>query len=778
MKGRSMKTSLFLCSFAVIVSLIGGCATLTDKPGQPVGQRPLLIAEDGLPRMTIVISAAAPAATRYAAEELQRFLKQMTDSELSLVTDDAPRAPAEILVGESRRLRDMNILIDYKALGKEGYVIRTRWPNILIAGGEPRGTLYGVYGFLEDHLGCRWFTPDVSVIPKARVLAVFPMDEVRIPVLEYREPFVMECFDGDWAARNRMNSFAARLEEHHGGKITYHGFVHTFEGLLPPEKYFEEHPEYYSLVNGKRLKERSQLCCTNQEVMALVTEEVRRRMAEHPEATVFSVSQNDWYNYCECPACTAMAEAEGSQMAPVLHLVNHVARSVAQEHPDKLIDTLAYQYTRKAPASMRPEPNVIIRLCSIECDFAHPFEARTTLENSAFCSDIEAWATIADRLWVWNYNTSYSHYLAPFPNLYVRGPNIRYMLANKVRGIFEQDVYNTPHGFLSTLSGYLGAKLLWNPYYDTDLAINEFLAGVYGEAATAMRLYIDLLHKAVADPETRMGIWIGPDVPFLSDAIMKRADALMDAAEAAVAQCPERLERVRIARLSVDYTIMERLRALTAAAFEYDHDRFTVAPANEFKQRADRFFETAEKHGLTRIRENGGELQEYKNLIYNYLEPHKLEPRPSDAVSNPEKGIAFSFYEAHLEKLPEFDTLTPEAVGIVERISLTPAEERKAGACAMQFKGFVRVSRDGIYTFSTRSNDGSRLHIGDILVVDNDGLHKETTVTGFIALRQGFHPLSLTYFDGGGTAALAAYIAGPDMEYQEIPPSALFHVKK
>jgi hypothetical protein len=773
-----MKTSAFFFSCILILTLVNGCANLPTPRMGKTAQGSLLIAEDGAPRMTIVVSATAAPSTRYAAEELQRFLKQMTDAEFSLVTDEVPPAPAEILVGESRRLQDMNVLVDYKALGKEGYVIRTRGPNILITGGEPRGTLYGVYGFLEDHLGCRWFTPEVSVIPKARVLAVFPIDEERIPLLEYREPFVTECFDGDWAARNRMNSSAARLEERHGGKIVYNGFVHTFEGLLPPEKYFDAHPEYYSLVKGKRLKERSQLCCTNEEVMALVTEEVRKRMAENPEATVFSVSQNDWHNYCECPSCTALAEAEGSQMAPVLQMDNHVARAVAQEFPEKLIDTLAYQYTRKAPATMRPEPNVIIRLCSIECDFAHPFEARTTPANRAFCNDLEAWATVADRLWVWNYNTSFSHYLTPFPNLYVRGPNIRYMIANKVRGIFEQDVYNTPHGFLSTLHGYLGAKLLWDPYYDTVLAINEFLAGVYGEAATPMRLYIDLLHEAVADPKTRMGIWIGPTVPFLTDAIMDRADALMDVAEAAVAHCPERLERVRIARLSVDYTIMERLRALTTTAFEYDHSQFSVKPACDFRKRADRFFETAEKHGLTRIRENGGELQGYKELIYNYLNPYKLEPHPSNAVHDPKTGVDFYFYDKHLDKLPDFDTLTPDATGIAESISLAPALERKANACAMLFKGYINVPKDGVYTFSTRSNDGSRLYIGDTLVVDNDGLHTETTVTNFIALRQGFHPLSLSYFDGGGAAALSVYFAGPDIEYQEIPSTVLFNAKE
>lgn len=770
-----MRTRL-LIAIAVapwIVTL--GCAGTSAPGAVDTPRETLVIAENGVPAMNIVVSAKASPSTRHAAEELQHFLKQMTGAELPLLTDDSPAGPSEILVGESTRVQDMKILIDYKMLGGEGYIIRTRGPHILIAGGEPRGTLYGVYGFLEEHLGCRWFTPEVNVIPEARVLAVLPIDEVRVPVLEYREPFVEECFDGDWAARNRMNGNTQRLEEKHGGKVTYYGFVHTFDSLLPPEKYFDEHPEYYSLVKGERLKERTQLCCTNETVMNLVAEEVRRRMAEHPEATVFSVSQNDWYNFCECDACTRLAEAEGSQMAPVLQLVNHVARAVAADFPGKVVDTLAYQYTRKPPATMRPEPNVIIRLCSIECDFSHPFEERTTPENRAFCDDLEAWAAIANRLWIWNYNTSYSNYLVPFPNLYVRGPNIRYMIKNNVRGIFEQDTYNTPHGFLSTLKGYLGAKLLWNPNYDTDLAINEFLQGVYGEAATPMRLYIDLLHDAVKDPETKMGIWIGPDAPFLTDALMERADMLMDVAEKAVADSPEVLERVRIARLSVDYTIMERVRALNAGAFEYDHERFTVRPSSNFKVRADRFFATAERHGLVRIRENGGELSAYKESIYGYLQERTLTPM--EAVSPPGKlqpGVRYCYYDKQFEALPDFGTLKGEAKGVTPQFNLAPAKEQDAAAYGLLFKGYLLAPREGVYTFSTRSNDGSSLSVGGTLVVDNDGLHQEKTVTSFVALKQGYHPIEVAFFESGGTASLSANYAGPGIPYQEIPRAALF----
>lgn len=765
-----------LKSIAVITCvLLVGCMSAPPAKHSIAAEEPsLLLAEEGRPQMSIVVSAAAPPATRYAAEELQGFLLQMTGAELPLLTDDAPQSDSEILVGDSQHLRNLDLSIDYASLGTEGYILRTHNATLIITGGQPRGTLYGVYGLLEEHLGCRWFTPEVSVIPEAATLAILPINEVRVPVLEYREPFVEECFDGDWAARNRMNGNTDRLEERHGGKIIYNGFVHTFAGLLPLDTYFEEHPEYYSLVGGKRIKDRNQLCCTNEEVIRLVTEEVRRRMAAHPEATVFSVSQNDWYNYCECESCTKLAEEEGSQMAPVLKLVNAVAKMAAQEFPDKLVDTLAYQYTRKPPRTMRPEPNVIIRLCTIECDFAHPFQDRTTPENRAFCDDIEAWASIANRLWIWNYNCSYHHYLTPFPNLYVRGPNIRYMIENNVRGIFEQDVYNTPHGFLSPLSGYLGAKLLWNPNYDTDLAIDEFLSGVYGAAATPMRLYINLLHDAVKDPETLMNIWISPDVPFLNDDIMKRADLLMDAAEQAVADDPGALEHVRIARLSTDYTIMERARSLNAGdSFVVDHERLTVEPSVAFKTRAERFFAVAEKHGLRLVAEHDGDIAKYKKTIDAYLKktdtPKRLEPVAAPAEM--ESGLLCSFYDMAVTRLPKFKDLTADAHSVVTKIDTSPSDGHDADAYVLLFEGYFVAPKEGVYTFSVRSNDGSLLWIGNSRVVNNDGLHAEKTVTSFVALEKGYYPFKLGYFEAGGNSALSVFCAGPDIPYGEIPGS-------
>lgn len=752
-----------------LLVILSGCAHMRLWPGKP-----FVAAENGEPRAQIVVAEKASPSTRYAAEELQRFLREMSGAQLPIVTDAAPLADHEILVGKNDHFYPANISVEVAGLGKEGYVIRVTDRHVVIAGGEPRGTLYGVYGLLEDHLGCRWFTPSVSRIPKSPTLKMKPMIETVIPVLEYREPFVADCFDGDWSARNRMNGNTATLGERHGGKVVYFGFVHTFDGLVPPGKYFAEHPEYFSMVKGQRIKDHTQLCCTNEDVVRIVTEEVKRRMREHPEATVFSVSQNDWGNYCQCDKCQALAKAEESQIAPVLHLVNRVAEAVKDEFPDKVIDTLAYQWTRKPPKTMRPASNVIIRLCSIECCFSHSFEKCNSVENRSFVKDVEGWSKMCDRLWVWDYVTSFAHYFVPFPNLRLRGDNIRFLVRHNVRGILEQDVYTTLNGELSPLSGYLGAKLLWNPNYNENKAINEFLEGVYGPAAKPIRRYIDLIHNKVERENIHVKIWAGPEGKHLDDALLAKADALWDRAEAAVADDPQTLERVRVARLSVDYAILERTRARREKVYSIDHEHMKVVKNPEFVARAKHFFEVAERNGVTAIRESNGDLALYKKEVGDLEAEQVFTPHDPVSPAGLAPGLQYRYYEGGWMALPDFKTLTPVSEGIADRISFDVVP-RLADAFAMTFTGYVEVPRDGVYTFSLKSNDGSKLYIGDEEVVDNDGAHPTVMKSGMAALRAGKHPIKVLYFQAGADKDLEVLYAGPDLAQQPVPKTVLWH---
>ena len=557
----------------------------------------LVLADSGQSVYQIVLADNASPSTKHGAEELQMFLQEMTGAKLPIVSDRQPPGPKEIILGDNAHLQKLGSPIDFAALGQEGYVIRTVGDSLVIAGGQLRGNMYGVYGFLEDHLGCRWFAPGVSRIPKLAKLAIGPIDDRQVPMLEYREPFVFECFDGDWCARNRMNSGHGRLEVKHGDKVRISSLCHTFAGLVPAEQHFDSHPEYYALVKGKRLKDYSQLCCTNPDVIRICTESVRKLMRLQPENIVFSVSQNDWDNHCECPNCQELAKQEDSQMGPVLQLVNRVAEGVEKEFPDKIVQTWPTS-GRRPPQNLRPRPNVVIMMCSIECCFSHPLEACDSEPNRAFRADVEGWAKIAPRLWVWDYVTDFGNYLLPFPNQRVRGPNIRFFAAHNVKGIFEQDTYDTADSELLALGGYMTAKLLWNPNYDANRAMSEFLEGYYGRAAAPIRACIDLLHDHVEQKNIHVLLWAAPGSPHLDDQLLAKADECWQQAEGLVASEPEVLDRVKRSRMSVDYAILERAR-LQAQKKLPANEALAKLAVNRFQP----FCEALQSSALTRLRE-------------------------------------------------------------------------------------------------------------------------------------------------------------------------------
>jgi len=580
----------------------------------------LILADGGKSEYRIVIAADASPSTQYGAKELQTFVKQISGVELPLIMDREAATGHEILLGSSSHVKTLTTSIDMSQLGKEGYVIRTVGPHLVIAGGALRGNLYGVYGLLEDHLGCRWFAPGVSRIPHMAQITLGPINETKIPVLEYREPYTFDCMDGDWCARNRMNSSSARLEARHGGRVRFADglFVHTFATLVPPAKYFATHPEYFSLVGGKRQNGYAQLCCTNEDVIRICTEGIRAAMRAQPDATVFSVSQNDTDMHCECPRCQALARQEGSQGAPVLNLANRVAAAVEKDFPGKVVETLAYQWTRKAPKTMRPRPNVIVRLCSIECCFSHPLATCDSSENRAFRDDLQAWSKVSQRLWIWDYTTDFAHYLMPFPNQRVRRPNIQFFVANHVKGIFEQDTYDTPHSELAALGGYLTAKFLWNPDYDQDRAMNEFLDGYYGKAARPIRQYIDLLHNRVERENIHVHIFDPPTKPYLDYYLLCPANAFWKEAERVVAGDPSILRRVQLSRMSVDYAIMECARAALQKPTAASTGRPPIAVLAA--QRFQPWMKTLETSGLTRLREGENlDLNQYRASLAKTL---------------------------------------------------------------------------------------------------------------------------------------------------------------
>ena len=544
----------------LFVLLVAASATL------PAGAGDLELAVRGAPAAyTIVVPEKASPSQRYAAEELRDFTEKTTGVKLPIATDAAPLPAKAILLGETK-------YTDVKAnVGTDGFRLVARPPHLLVVGAPDRGTLYGVYELLERFAGCRWYSSWCSKIPHLDRFAVpTTLDDTQVPALMMREPFWWDVLqNGDFAARLRVNSRSWRGNEEKYGGTPFRfggglGSCHTFNALLPPEKYFDAHPEYFSMVKGKRMNGRTQLCLTNPDVLRIVTSNVLARIRRDPGAKFYGVSQNDWHNYCECPACKAIDDEEESHAGTMIRFVNAIAEAVEKEFPNAIIETLAYQYTRKPPKKTRLRHNVVPCFCTIECDFAQPIDVSPFKQNVALRDDIRGWAKQTDMLYVWDYTTDFRHYTMPFPNVYALQGNVKFFRDNGVKCLFEQGAYQGRHGDFAELKSWLLAKWMWNPDLPMEPLLDDFFSGYYGKAAPFVRRYFEAVHRLQqmysASSDRPLRIFDDVTLPSLPDAVLDMASACWRQAIDAVKDDPVASYNVRMGAFTVDYMRLERMR--------------------------------------------------------------------------------------------------------------------------------------------------------------------------------------------------------------------------
>jgi hypothetical protein len=544
--------SVWLTSLAVLFALI------TAPTPASAG---LTLARHGQAKARIVVATGASETERFAAAELALFLHIVTGAAFPVV--DEPGAPGGRLLVGLAAAKAAAPDLDGSALAAEETVVRSSGGDLILAGGSPRATLYAVYTFLEDAVGCRWWTSTASRMPWRPSLEIGALSIRFKPPLEYREPFWYVAFDPVWAARNKTNGVRAGADDLRGGRQVYEGFVHTFYGLIPPETYFAAHPEWFSEIEGKRTADNAQLCLTNEDMRLELVKNLKERLRANPAATIASVSQNDCFGNCTCSKCRSVDEEEGGPAGSLLRFVNAVAADIEPEFPGLAIDTLAYQYTRKPPRLVRPRPSVIVRLCSIECSFARPLD---DARNRAFFDDLAGWSKIAGRLYIWDYTTNFSHYVQPHPNYGVLAPNIRLFVLHNVRGVFEQGAYQSWGSEMAELRAWVLAKLLWDPRLDEGKLREEFLAGYYGPAAGAMDDYLEGLEGALSKSGDALGCYSPVDAKFLSFDTLARSWKILGAARHKARRSAEYGRRVLRASLPIAYSVLARWEPLREEA--------------------------------------------------------------------------------------------------------------------------------------------------------------------------------------------------------------------
>ena len=522
-----MKTRMIALLLAIFCTLsFAACDTQTDSgtgtdtaseteevtTEEPViiNEDTLVLAQDKQTEYFIVRAVDSTEAEIKAAYDLHTYLSKMTGCRIRIITDDQPETDYELVVGYTNRSPEEQF--DEEALGDEGFAIETVGKKLFIAGSDTHGALYGVYTFLEEYLGVRFYSSEYEYVPKKPVLAVQPIErDTQIPVFEYRDiDFVISRVD-DFQAKLKLNGIYAPGDASVGGKFDYvGGFVHTFNNLVSPDLYMKDHPEYWAMnADGTpQTQTYRQLCLSNPPVLQIATDSVRALLEANPQTDIISISQNDSGEElpCMCKNCQAIYDEEGAYSGAIIRFVNAIANTFAAEYPHVKFDTLAYRYSRSV-CKTKPADNVIVRLCTIECCFSHPLGTCPDVYGKAgsdntIADDIRAWGEITDNIYVWDYVTNYAESVTIFPNFNTLLPNAKFFAEHNVIGVYEEGNYFSDTCDFSELRCYIMSKILWDPYMSEEEYwghIDDFLRGYYGKGWKSIRAYIDFAQELVKD---------------------------------------------------------------------------------------------------------------------------------------------------------------------------------------------------------------------------------------------------------------------------------------
>ncbi len=587
----------------------------------------------------IVVPVDADSIELLTARLLHRHLRNYviipepahSDSLYSLFNPDYGRLQPAIFVGKTR-LAD-KYLTRKGEIRDDGFILKSDGRLAVIYGLRDKAVYYGACRLLELK-GYRMTHHQIPDVAPNIQLGLPIVDEVNNPSFAYREMWYYTPHHSqdyaDWHAlhhRIRVGDSNEYIwDSRFSGPLRWAEgmYVHTFQKLIPPAKYFSTHPEWFSEIGGRRVRD-GQLCLSNPEVLDTLCANLAMMMAQHPDAQIWSVSNNDNYNVCQCPHCRHMDSLYGGPSGTLIHFINQVAR----RFPDKTISTLAYQFTRRAPQPVnghveKPDSNVSIMFCSIECGRQEAIATAPT--EASFRKDMEDWAALTDNIYVWDYVVQFRNMWDPFPNLHVLQPNLKYFHDHGVRLMFEQGTGANNMTSWMEPREYMLAKLLWNVDADPDSLLHDFCIHYYGLASQPVEELYGEMHRALIASGKRLDIYGYPvDAAdgYLSPGQVAKYQALIAASYDSLHHYTQAntlyhtryglftdqvvRDRIRYLELSIDYAVLE----LTMAGY--------LPMDSTFVSRADRFVADGKRLGLNILHEMGYTLQEYRADIDNFL---------------------------------------------------------------------------------------------------------------------------------------------------------------
>ncbi len=484
------------------------------------------------------------------AGELQKYLARMSGARIPVDPASVGRASTPIVLAVNRKLPGTSDGIT----GDQAYRIACDPTALRLTGKSQAGLTYAVYGLLHDHLGVRFLTEDVEVVPGKPTVSIPVHEALHEPAFGFRG------FRGgqswEWLLKNR------------GGGRPDISSEHTFyrPQFFPPDKYFDEHPDWYPLVKGKRITHRwMPLDFTSESLIEAATEKIldmmsqweseefRRRNLNHSGSYRFDepnlpipFGQGDGFVRSEDEETRALVEKHGSEMAPLLLFLNRILENTSKVYPDKQLITFAYFHTLIPPKDIKPHENLWIQIVSSAVNMTQAGDQmnriRDNPRNADYALAIREWPKLAPgRVYIWEWASLYRHPNLEWPNILEVADNIKFYHEHGIDAVKLQVLDGD--GNWGRLREWVWAQLMWDPDQDPEALVQEFLRLYYGPAAAPHLWEFMRFARGRAEATNykasvcRRPAWIDRIYPYLyDDEAIDRMSALLAKAERAAAR--------------------------------------------------------------------------------------------------------------------------------------------------------------------------------------------------------------------------------------------------
>ena len=491
-----------LAFFEVILYITGICSadTTINYGGNaytPIEvTAPMTIVEDGVTDFVIVTENEPDETIKTAVNELKNYMEKISGARIDAITESAytPTQKA-IILGKTDLEKDI-VEVDRESLADDGFMLFSNGKHLYITGKNSRGTLYGVYTFLEEYLGVRWFTPTLEVVPENEDIIIDSnISRIVEPSFSVRRNDSLGTTDA-YRARTKMNVSFWNEATEYGGALTYVMWDVTLDRLVPDEL-ITEHPEYFATTE-EGTKTTDHVCLSNPDVLKVAVENARKAILECTTgAKYIHIGQKDNINYCHCDTCEALYEKYGSVSAPTILFTNAFADELDDEFPDFMFTFYAYNETDRPPTdmSLRCNSNVAPVLCGLhKACRSHPLtecgakEGNETFDNlfaenePTISKDFANWVKVADTTYIYDYTINFINTAQFFSNFETMQPTMKYMHDIGITGY----IYNcgdTHIAAFNELRNYLLCKLQWDVNCDVEYHMMDFIKAYYGEAA-------------------------------------------------------------------------------------------------------------------------------------------------------------------------------------------------------------------------------------------------------------------------------------------------------